>query len=507
MAYHNMNEKNIPLTSFPDVPIASPIQTPVYAQPVAQPVTGQQAPYAQPAQPAYSAPQAYQPAYGQPMTYAQAPLPPQQVYSSNYTPPYQPAYAPSSIAQPSTPMTYEELKTALRERHSHFSCSRYIKDAHRFTKKNWCALLGALLMWSLIGWGVNAGIDAIVGKNHHHHSKDHPADCEQTRARDELDCGGMGCFRTRCEDDGSFAPKQTLGSSCWCVDEQGTKFEDTVQHCSLFTYDCVARRSQTACEAKRAQDTAACGNRLGCFITQCEEDGSFSPKQTHGSIGGCWCVDDKGAEINGTRATCGSETFCASPSWMPDMAASPDVGAVKRLALWGLLQLLATVLLWSPVLAGFFVAVFNAIKSNSRVRFRDFFSCFCCRYYCKLLRLSIVLRILEGILFLLFVLPGVWWSLVTVFAIPLHKEHSFLGVCGSIRLSMMVIHRHFCSMFGFLLLLTLIQFLGFLCFIVGLLYTMPLGFAALCFCYHDLIGVVPVVPVAGPVDAPVTVHV
>jgi len=444
------------------------------------------------------------------MTYAQAPLPPQ-AYSPNYVPSYQPAYAPSPVAQPapSIPTTYEELKTALRERHAHFSCSRYIKDAHKFTKKNWCTLVGALLMWLLLGWGVSAGINGIVGggKDHHHSGGGELPDCQQTRAQDELNCGGMGCFKTRCEDDGSFAPQQTLGSSCWCVDERGTKFEDTVQHCSLFTFDCVARRSQSECEAKRAQDTAACGNRLGCFITQCEEDGSFSPKQTHGSVGGCWCVDTKGAEINGTRAGCDSNSVCAGPGWMPDMAAYHDGGATKQLALWCFLQLLATILLWNPILAGFFVAVFNAIKSNSRVHFRDYFSCFCCRYYCKLLRLSFVLRVLEGILFLLFVLPGIWWSLVTVFAIPLHKEHSFLGVCGSLRLSMMVIHRHFCSMFGFLLLLALIQLLGFLCFLVGLLYTMPLAFAALCFCYHDLIGIVPVVPLAGPVDGPVTVHV
>lgn len=438
----------------------------------------------------------------------------------------QPEYAPSpSVAQPApaTPMTYYELKMAIRARDTNFGCKRYIKQAHKFTANNWCKLLGAMLVWWLIGWGVNVGINALSSRSGHHSTWDEPGQewtddvqyssaCLQQQLSDEANCGGMGCYKTKCQEDGSYAPQQTLGSACWCVDEQGMKFEDTVESCALFTPNCALRRTQSACEAKRARETKSCGNRIGCFVTQCDDNGNFLPSQKHSSANSCWCVNEKGMEVNGTRNSCSQlgATECEEfPYTWPDMSASMpsmDDKSIKQLVLWGFLNVLASIFIWNPAIAGAYVAVFNAIKTNTPIVFRDFFACFNCRYYCKLARLSIVLRFLEAILLLL-VIPGLWWVLATMFAIPLHKEHSFLGVCGSIRLSLQVIHRHFCSIIGFLILLGLLQIAGFLCFIVGLLYTMPLAFVALCYCYHDLVGIVSEVPLAGPVDVPMTVHV
>lgn len=196
------------------------------------------------------------------------------------------------------------------------------------------------------------------------------------------------------------------------------------------------------------------------------------------------------------------------PDWrMAPIAVASRPERLRQMVLFGALHFLVAILLWGPAAAGMFLAVFNAIRSNSKIKFRDFFRCFCCRYYCKLLGLSLVLNILRGFLYLLFVLPGVWWTLATLFAIPLHKEYPFLGVWGSIKISKMVIHRHFCQMICFLLLLALVQVAGFFCLIVGLFYTMPLAFAALCFCFDDLIGLVPAAPLAFPPEEPVTVHV
>lgn len=41
------------------------------------------------------------------------------------------------------------------------------------------------------------------------------------------------------------------------------------------------------------------------YVPQCTEDGSFEPKQCDGSIGYCWCVDENGKEIPGTRTKFG----------------------------------------------------------------------------------------------------------------------------------------------------------------------------------------------------------
>merc|ERR1712142_1407236 len=40
---------------------------------------------------------------------------------------------------------------------------------------------------------------------------------------------------------------------------------------------------------------------LGAFIPDCKDDGSYETKQCHGSTGYCWCVDESGDEIQGTR--------------------------------------------------------------------------------------------------------------------------------------------------------------------------------------------------------------
>ena len=40
---------------------------------------------------------------------------------------------------------------------------------------------------------------------------------------------------------------------------------------------------------------------IGAFVPQCNADGSFKSEQCWGSTGYCWCVDEHGAEIPGTK--------------------------------------------------------------------------------------------------------------------------------------------------------------------------------------------------------------
>jgi len=79
--------------------------------------------------------------------------------------------------------------------------------------------------------------------------------------------------------------------------------------------------------------------------------------------------------------------------------------------------------------------------------------------------------------------------MVTMFSIALHQQHNFLSICKSIRYSARVVHRHFCATLGFLICLALLQVVGFFCFIIGLLITLPLAHIAMCYAYHYLIGV------------------
>lgn len=42
-------------------------------------------------------------------------------------------------------------------------------------------------------------------------------------------------------------------------------------------------------------------NMTRMFVPECEDDGTFRPKQCHPLTSECWCVDDRGKEIYGTR--------------------------------------------------------------------------------------------------------------------------------------------------------------------------------------------------------------
>ena len=41
----------------------------------------------------------------------------------------------------------------------------------------------------------------------------------------------------------------------------------------------------------------------GQYIPSCTEEGEYEKEQCHGSTGHCWCVDETGKEIEGTRTT------------------------------------------------------------------------------------------------------------------------------------------------------------------------------------------------------------
>ncbi|XP_043918142.1 testican-3 [Protopterus annectens] len=59
---------------------------------------------------------------------------------------------------------------------------------------------------------------------------------------------------------------------------------------------------------------------LGQYIPSCDEDGYYKPKQCHGSVGQCWCVDRYGNEVIGSRMNGGSE--CSM-----DIESSGDFGS------------------------------------------------------------------------------------------------------------------------------------------------------------------------------------
>ncbi|XP_067349367.1 nidogen-2 isoform X3 [Channa argus] len=132
----------------------------------------------------------------------------------------------------------------------------------------------------------------------------------------------IGAYVPECDDDGQYTPQQCHGSTghCWCVDSKGQERAGTRTPPGTQTIDCdkpdEQLRPKTHCEhhRDRVQTTSPEGYPLiGAYVPQCDAEGQYLPKQCHGSTGHCWCVDNRGQERPGTRASSLQRIDCDKP--------------------------------------------------------------------------------------------------------------------------------------------------------------------------------------------------
>eukprot|EP00298_Acanthocystis_sp_HF-20_P012288 c19816_g1_i1.p1 GENE.c19816_g1_i1~~c19816_g1_i1.p1 ORF type:complete len:424 (-),score=175.84 c19816_g1_i1:43-1278(-) len=145
----------------------------------------------------------------------------------------------------------------------------------------------------------------------------------QAEAIEASRSGAIGAFIPRCRSDGSYSPMQCHSSpgSCWCVSEDGTEVTGTRNRPGQPLPVCNDRPELSSCQ--RSALDASSANLVGSYIPQCEVNGDYSPLQCHGSTGYCWCVDESGAEIDGTRQPPGNapttcrlgKTPCEFAAW------------------------------------------------------------------------------------------------------------------------------------------------------------------------------------------------
>ena len=48
-------------------------------------------------------------------------------------------------------------------------------------------------------------------------------------------------------------------------------------------------------------EDAISSSKQGIYVPQCKSDGGFEAVQCYGPSNECWCVDQEGSELNGTR--------------------------------------------------------------------------------------------------------------------------------------------------------------------------------------------------------------
>ncbi|NXN80714.1 NID2 protein, partial [Bombycilla garrulus] len=135
----------------------------------------------------------------------------------------------------------------------------------------------------------------------------------------------------QCDEQGRYRPLQCHGSSghCWCVDAAGQEIAGTRTAPGTTPPRCGSP-GQCHPPGRRGAGLGpwASGRPRGDqYVPQCDPSGDFTPLQCHGDSGYCWCVEQSGREIPGTRSEPGTTPPClpsvAPPSVRPEPR--PDV--------------------------------------------------------------------------------------------------------------------------------------------------------------------------------------
>lgn len=151
----------------------------------------------------------------------------------------------------------------------------------------------------------------------------------------------------------------------------------------------------------------------------------------------------------------------------------------------------AAVFLIYPALSSVYTVIFNGMRqTNQSIKYKDFFSSFGGDYYGKAILLGLILYVITLLLSFPLFIPAIYFSMATVFTLPMHKEQKDqISISNSILYSMSVVNKYFCWMLLMGLLLVGLNIIGAILLGIGLLFTYPLMFCILAVTYHHLVGI------------------
>ncbi|XP_060070308.1 thyroglobulin-like [Ylistrum balloti] len=105
----------------------------------------------------------------------------------------------------------------------------------------------------------------------------------------------VGYMKPDCLVDGTYAPRQCLGSVCKCVTAEGSKLTEDFSIGFAYKSDCACARRKHEYSLKKM---------YGKFF-DCNPIGSYNPIQCTGSV--CYCVDYQGNQVGPETANIGSQ--------------------------------------------------------------------------------------------------------------------------------------------------------------------------------------------------------
>jgi hypothetical protein len=150
----------------------------------------------------------------------------------------------------------------------------------------------------------------------------------------------------------------------------------------------------------------------------------------------------------------------------------------------GLGQILAYII-GPPLWAGFLIVAMKLLL-NQLTQVNDFTSGF--KFVLPLVLYSVVSSVFISVGLVLLIVPGLYLLVGYMFTSWLIVDRG-LDFWQAMELSRKTVHKHFFEVFGFFLLLCLINFGGLLLLGLGMLVTVPWTLCALTIAYKDVFGI------------------
>ena len=142
-------------------------------------------------------------------------------------------------------------------------------------------------------------------------------------------------------------------------------------------------------------------------------------------------------------------------------------------------------LIAGPMMGGLYWMMLKKVRGQ-RAEFGDTFAGFSIAFLPLFLG-ALVTGLLGMVGFLLCVLPGIYLVIGWKFTLPLIVDKK-LDFWPAMECSRKVVTRHWWKLFGFGLVLLLINLLGLICCFVGSLVSVPVTIAATMYAYEDIFG-------------------
>lgn len=143
-----------------------------------------------------------------------------------------------------------------------------------------------------------------------------------------------------------------------------------------------------------------------------------------------------------------------------------------------------SLLVSGPLTAGFYI-VANKISKGEPYEFGTFFKGF--DFFVPLLLWTLIGGIFIALGLVALIVPGIYLAVAYTF-VPLFIVFGKIEFWDGMEFSRKLVTKKWWNIFGFVLLLMLINMVGALAFLVGLLFTIPLSYCAIYVAFEDIVG-------------------